>query len=51
MIISRRISYVGHVTRIWGEKRVIESFGRKAEVKKQVGGPRCKWESNITMKL
>jgi hypothetical protein len=20
-------------------------------VKKQVGGPRCKWESNITMKL
>jgi len=42
---------VRHVTRILGEKRLIERFGTKAEEKKQVGGTRCKWESNVTMKL
>jgi len=51
MIKSRRISCMGHVTCIWGEERIIENFGRKAEEKKQVGGPRCKWEINIKIKL
>jgi hypothetical protein len=51
LIKSRRISFVGHVKRIRREKGVIESFGGKAEEKRQVGGPRCRWESNIKMKL
>jgi len=42
---------VGHVTRIWGEKRVTESFGGKAEEKRQVGGPRCRRKSNSKMKF
>jgi hypothetical protein len=34
-----------------GRQKVIENFGRKAEDKRQVGGPRCRWENNIKMKL
>jgi len=51
LIKSRRIRCVGHVTRIWGEKRVTESFGGKAEEKRQVGGPRCRRKSNSKMKF
>jgi len=42
---------VGHVARIWGDKWPIENFAGKAEKKRQVGGPRCRWESNIRTKL
>jgi hypothetical protein len=51
LIKSRRIGGVGHVTRIWGEKRVTESFGGKTEKKRKVVGPRCRWESNSKMKF
>ena len=41
-IKSRRMSCVGHVTRMWREKSVTENFGGKAEEKRKVGGPSCR---------
>jgi hypothetical protein len=35
---------------MWGEKRVTESFGGKAEEKRPVGRPRCRWECKSKIK-
>jgi hypothetical protein len=34
-----------------GKEKGCRKFGGKAEGKRQVGEPKCRWESNIKMKL
>ena len=51
VIKSRRMSWVVHIVRM-GERRSVHMIlVRKPEGKRQLGGPRCRWEDNIKVEL
>jgi len=51
MMKSRGMKWAGHLARE-GEKRYVQRVVMgKPEGKRPLGGPRCKWQGNITMYL
>ena len=51
MIISRRIRWAGHVTRMGERRGVCRVSVGKPEGKGPLGRPRRRWEGNIKMDL
>ena len=51
MIKSRRMRWMGHVTRVGERRRAYRVLVGKPEGKKPLGSPRCRWEDNIKMDL
>ena len=51
VIKSRRMRWAGHVARIGERRGVYRVLVGKPEVRRTLGGPRCKWEDNIKMDL
>ena len=51
VIKSRRMRWACHVTRMGERRGVYRVLVEKPEGKRQLGGPRCRWEDNIKMGL
>jgi len=51
MIKSRRMTWSGHVTRMWERRGVYRVLVEKPEGYRPLGRPRRKWEDNIKMDL
>jgi hypothetical protein len=51
MIKSRRMRWVGHVTRMEKKRNAYRILVGKPERKRQLGRPRYRWEDNIKMDL
>jgi hypothetical protein len=49
--VSRRMRWAGHVARMGVERGVHRVLVGKADGKRQLGRPRCRWEDNIKMDL
>jgi hypothetical protein len=50
-IESRRMRWAGHVARMGEGRGVYRFLVRRAEGKRPLGRPRCRWEDNIKMDL
>jgi hypothetical protein len=51
MVISRRMSWVGHVARIGDLKGAYRILVGRPEAYRSLGRPRRRWEDNIKMDL
>ena len=51
MIISRRVSWAGHVERMGDRRGIFRVLVGKPEGKRPLGGPRRRWENYIKMDL
>jgi hypothetical protein len=51
VIKSRRMRWLGHVTRIGEGRGVYRVLVGKPEGKRPLGRPRCRWDDNIKMDL
>jgi hypothetical protein len=51
IIISGRMRWVGHVARIGAQRNTYGILVGKAEGKRPLGRPRCRWVNNIKMDL
>jgi hypothetical protein len=51
VIKSRRMRWVEHVARMGKRRGVYRVLVEKPEGKRPLGGPRCRWESNIKLDL
>jgi hypothetical protein len=51
MMMSRRISWTRHVTRMGEKRNVHRILVRKPERKRPLGRPRGRWEDNIKVDL
>jgi hypothetical protein len=49
VIISRRLSWAGHVARMAKRRGVYRDLVKKPERKNSLGRPRRRWEDNIKM--
>jgi hypothetical protein len=51
MLKSRRMTWAGHVARMWTKRNAYRVLAGKTERKRPLGRQRCKWVDNITMDL
>ena len=51
VIKSRRMRWAGHVARMWEERVAYRVLVGKAEGKRPLGRPRCRWVDNIRMDI
>jgi hypothetical protein len=51
VVKSRRMRWAGHVARLGVERAVHRVLVGKAEGKRPLGRPRCRWEDNIKRDL
>jgi hypothetical protein len=51
IIMSRRIRWAGHVTRIRYKRNAYRVLVGKSDEMRKLGTPRCRWEDNIKIDL